>query len=92
MTGQDISKLYHNLFKVGGNVADQAVWNLAPKLCTDALSSPEVQNLYDRKFDLIMINEINNDCFMDLAENLQVVFLFNIVNIKNIILSFCYTN
>ena len=80
-TGQDFAEIHPNAFEVGGTVADQVVYEMAPKLCVDALSSPEVQQLYNKKFDLIMIMAAFCYCFMDLAETLQVKickFLFKL--------------
>ena len=59
---------------------DQMMRNMAPKFCADAVSSSEVQKLYYIKFDLIMINSFFCDCFMDIAEQLQVnlFYLFDL--------------
>ena len=96
LTGQDFAEVTPNAFEVGGTVADQVVFEMAPKLCVDALSSPEVQQLYNMDFDLILIKNFMCDCFMDLAEHLQVnyafisfgaFFLYNILYIKEKIYS-----
>ncbi|XP_076050356.1 UDP-glucosyltransferase 2-like isoform X2 [Oratosquilla oratoria] len=47
-----------------------------PTMCADALEDPQVQQLFDEKFDLVMLSSFFSDCFLVFVHQLKVPFVF----------------
>ena len=46
---------------------------LIPDLCSKSLASEQTQNLFKRKFDLIIISHVITDCYYSLVHHMKVI-------------------
>lgn len=68
----DLVSVLPNLFTGNGFAGPAAVISALPKLCSDALSKEEVQDLLKEEFDLGMITVFPSDCFLSMFHQLKV--------------------
>ena len=52
------------------------VANIMPQFCTESLRTQEVQDLYSRKFDLVIITAFFSDCYYSLIHYYKVRYNF----------------
>ena len=68
----DFGPMTPNAFDVGPDEAMQALWDVTPGKCIEAMQMPEIKELYNEKFDLIFIKASFCECFFAMAHHFQV--------------------
>ncbi|XP_042226289.1 UDP-glucosyltransferase 2-like isoform X1 [Homarus americanus] len=76
VTNADILKVIPNLFEGNKITAPIHLMLAVPTICSDALSSDEIQNLLKEKFDLILLSAFLGDCLLSVVHQLKLPFIY----------------
>ncbi|XP_076050354.1 UDP-glucosyltransferase 2-like [Oratosquilla oratoria] len=71
----DLSSFMPNVFKAGGMSPFKLIAQ-TPVKCADALEEPQVQQLFNEKFDLVMLTTFFSECFLVFASQLKVPLVY----------------
>ena len=72
LRGMDFGPMTPNAFDVGPDAAIQAIWDIKPRKCIEAIQMPEIKELYNEKFDLMFIKGAFCECFFAMVHHFQV--------------------
>ena len=80
----DLRKLFDNRFELNLYQWFREIMNKIPKLCLNTLAKPDIQKLFEEKYDLIFLAASSNECFLSMVYQMQVSIL-NIVYLLKIL-------